>query len=247
MKPAPFEYRAPATLRDAIHLLVSDPDAALIGQSLMPVLAFRLAAPSMLVDLRRVPGLDYIGLGDSDVRLGTRVRWRDIEDDRRLATAHPLLREAIAHVAPLSNPQPRYRRWQPRPCRPGRRIARDRRHLRCRDHPDRRRRSADHTASRRSLRAAVRGTRFPSSGFTFEDRRCGEPPDRWAGSILTGGTMIKNSLSFFEGAYPARKPRESARQPSPRLSLGPAFIVVALLSLGLWWGIWVAVSSLVIG
>jgi CO/xanthine dehydrogenase FAD-binding subunit len=47
MKPAPFEYRAPATLREAIDLLVSDPEATVIagGQSLMPVLAFRLAAP----------------------------------------------------------------------------------------------------------------------------------------------------------------------------------------------------------
>src|SRR5712672_442133 len=101
MKPAPFEYRAPATLRKAIDLLASDPEAMLIagGQSLMPVLAFRLAAPSMLVDLRRVPGLGDIAVDVSGVRLGARVRWRDIEDDRRLVTAHPLLREAIAHVA----------------------------------------------------------------------------------------------------------------------------------------------------
>jgi len=101
MKPAPFEYQAPATLREAIDLLVSDPEATVIagGQSLIPVLAFRLAAPSMLVDLRRVPGLGNIAVGESGVRLGARVRWRDIEHDRRLATAHPLLREAIAHVA----------------------------------------------------------------------------------------------------------------------------------------------------
>ena len=101
MKPAPFEYQAPATLREAIDLLVSDPEATVIagGQSLIPVLAFRLAAPSMLVDLRRVPGLGNISVGESGVRLGARVRWRDIEHDRRLATAHPLLREAVAHVA----------------------------------------------------------------------------------------------------------------------------------------------------
>ena len=101
MKPAPFEYQAPATLREAIGLLASDPEATVIagGQSLMPVLAFRLAAPSMLVDLRRVPGLGNIAMGDGGVRLGARVRWRDIEDDQRLETAHPLLREAIAHVA----------------------------------------------------------------------------------------------------------------------------------------------------
>ena len=101
MKPAPFEYQAPATLREAIDLLAADPEATVIagGQSLMPVLAFRLATPSLLVDLRRVPGLGDIAVGDSGVRLGARVRWRDIEDDPRLSTGHPLLREAIAHVA----------------------------------------------------------------------------------------------------------------------------------------------------
>jgi len=101
MKPAPFEYRAPGTLGEAIDLLAADPEAAVIagGQSLMPLLAFRLAAPSMLVDLRRVRGLGQIAIGDSGVRLGARVRWRDIEEDQLLAIAHPLLREAIAHVA----------------------------------------------------------------------------------------------------------------------------------------------------
>src|SRR5229473_1772119 len=100
MKPAAFEYQAPATLRDAIDLLASDSEATVIagGQSLMPVLAFRLAAPSMLVDLRRVPGLGNIAVDDNGVRLGARVRWCDIEDDQRLETAHPLLQGAIAHV-----------------------------------------------------------------------------------------------------------------------------------------------------
>jgi aerobic carbon-monoxide dehydrogenase medium subunit len=101
MKPAPFEYQAPTTLREAIDLLAADPEATVIagGQSLMPVLALRLAMPSTLVDLRRVPGLDSIAIGDGGVRLGGRVRWRDIEDDRRLELVHPLLREAVAHVA----------------------------------------------------------------------------------------------------------------------------------------------------
>jgi aerobic carbon-monoxide dehydrogenase medium subunit len=101
MKPAPFEYQAPATLREAIDLLASDPEAMVIagGQSLMPLLALRLAAPSMLVDLRRVPGLDGIAIDDSGVSLGARVRWRVIEDERRLEVRHPLLREAVAHVA----------------------------------------------------------------------------------------------------------------------------------------------------
>ena len=100
MKPAAFDYCAPATLPEVVDLL-SAADAAVIagGQSLMPLLAFRLAVPSLLVDLRRVPGLDTIAIDDSGVRLGAKVRWCDIEENDRLATAHPLLREAVAHVA----------------------------------------------------------------------------------------------------------------------------------------------------
>jgi carbon-monoxide dehydrogenase medium subunit len=112
MKPAPFDYQAPGTLHEAVDLLASNPEAVVIagGQSLMPVLAFRLAAPSLLVDLRRLPGLGNIAVGDDGLRLGALVRWRDIEDDQRLAAAHPLLRAAIAHVAHLPDPQPRHGR-----------------------------------------------------------------------------------------------------------------------------------------
>jgi aerobic carbon-monoxide dehydrogenase medium subunit len=101
MKPAAFDYQAPATLGEAISLLGSHPEAAVIagGQSLMPVLAFRLATPSLLVDLRRIRELDYIGVDEDGVRLGALVRWRAVEDNRRLVEAHPLLREAVAHVA----------------------------------------------------------------------------------------------------------------------------------------------------
>jgi hypothetical protein len=57
---------------------------------------------------------------------------------------------------------------------------------------------------------------------------------------------MRNS-SLAEGAYPARKPREATPRTSPRMNLAPAFIVVGLLSLGVWWAIWVAISSLVSG
>jgi aerobic carbon-monoxide dehydrogenase medium subunit len=101
MKPPPFQYRAPETLDETIALLAVDPGAKLIagGQSLMPILNFRLAAPSVLVDLRRVPGLDRISIGGDGVQLGAKVRWRDIEEDARLERAHPLLCAAVAHVA----------------------------------------------------------------------------------------------------------------------------------------------------
>lgn len=101
MKPARFAYRAPETLAEAVALLAADPEAKPIagGQSLMPVLNFRLAAPSMLVDLRRIAGLDCIEIGADGARLGPKVRWRDIEADGRLAAAHPLLQDAVTHVA----------------------------------------------------------------------------------------------------------------------------------------------------
>ncbi|MGH7029960.1 MAG: FAD binding domain-containing protein [Stellaceae bacterium] len=100
MKPAPFDYQAPGTLREAVDL-AANPEAVVIagGQSLMPVLAFRLASPNLLVDLRRLPGLGNIGVGDDGLRAGGLVRWRDIEDDQRLVAAHPLLRAAVAQVA----------------------------------------------------------------------------------------------------------------------------------------------------
>jgi aerobic carbon-monoxide dehydrogenase medium subunit len=101
MKPPPFEYRAPDTLEEAVALFTADPAAKPIagGQSMIPMLAFRLATPSLLVDLRRLPGLGDIVVDVDGVRLGAKVRWRDIEDDPRLPVAHPLLRAAVAHVA----------------------------------------------------------------------------------------------------------------------------------------------------
>lgn len=102
MKSAAFEYAVPTTLAEAIALLAGRDGAAKAiagGQSLLPVLNFRLAAPTLLVDLRRLPGLEGISVGGGGTRLGARVRWRDIEKSRELAAGQPLLCAAIAHVA----------------------------------------------------------------------------------------------------------------------------------------------------
>lgn len=101
MKLPAFEYVSPATLAEAVALLAASGGSAKAiagGQSLIPTMAFRLATPSLLVDLRKLPGLDRIAIDKDGVRLGAKVRWRDIEDDARLKTAHPLLAAAIAHV-----------------------------------------------------------------------------------------------------------------------------------------------------
>ena len=101
MKLPPFDYACPTTLPEAVELLASHDDAKAIagGQSLVPMLAFRLAQPSLLVDLRKLTDLRGIRISDAGVTLGAMVRWRDIEEDERLETAHPLLKAAISHVA----------------------------------------------------------------------------------------------------------------------------------------------------
>jgi len=102
MKLPPLEYACPDTLKEAVALLASrDGDAKAIagGQSLMPMMAFRIATPTLLVDLRKLTELRGIKISADGVRLGALVRWRDILDDKRLATAHPLLQAAVTHVA----------------------------------------------------------------------------------------------------------------------------------------------------
>jgi len=102
MKMPPFDYACPGTLSEAVTLLASgngEAKALAGGQSLLPMLAFRLAQPSLLVDLRKLSDLREISLSADGVQLGAMVRWRDILDDARLASAHPLLKAAVTEVA----------------------------------------------------------------------------------------------------------------------------------------------------
>ena len=102
MKLPPFEYACPTELSEAVALLAAhNGDAKPIagGQSLVPMLAFRLASPSLLVDLRKLPDLRKIDISATGLTLGAMVRWRDILDDARLRTAHPLLVAAVTQVA----------------------------------------------------------------------------------------------------------------------------------------------------
>ncbi|MGH7090156.1 MAG: FAD binding domain-containing protein [Stellaceae bacterium] len=101
MKLPAFEYACPSSIDEAIALLDAHEGARAIagGQSLVPILAFRLARPPLLVDLRKLPELDRIAIDGYGVRIGAKVRWREILDDQRLRAAQPLLVAAIAHVA----------------------------------------------------------------------------------------------------------------------------------------------------
>jgi carbon-monoxide dehydrogenase medium subunit len=102
MKLPPFEYACPTSISEAVALLAAhDGEAKPLagGQSLVPMLAFRVASPSLLVDLRKLEVLRQIRITQDGVVLGAMVRWRDILEDARLLRAHPLLVAAVEHVA----------------------------------------------------------------------------------------------------------------------------------------------------
>jgi len=102
MKLPPFEYACPTSISEAVALLAShDGEAKPLagGQSLVPMMAFRVASPSLVVDLRKLAELRQIKITQEGVALGAMVRWRDILEDERLKTAHPLLVAAVEHVA----------------------------------------------------------------------------------------------------------------------------------------------------
>jgi carbon-monoxide dehydrogenase medium subunit len=102
MKLSAFDYACPATVAEAVALLAAhggDAKPIAGGQSLVPMLAFRLAAPTLLVDLRKLDELRDITIGDRGVTLGAMVRWRDVLEHPRLRQAHPLLAAAVEYIA----------------------------------------------------------------------------------------------------------------------------------------------------
>ena len=102
MKPAPFNLLRPRTVDEALALLRSHGDEAKIlagGQSLVPLMNFRLAQPRNLIDVNGVEGLDQIGLNDKTLTVGAMVRQRDVERSAVIAERLPILREAIEQVA----------------------------------------------------------------------------------------------------------------------------------------------------
>jgi CO/xanthine dehydrogenase FAD-binding subunit len=110
VKPPPFEYAAPESLDEALALLAErGSDAKLLagGQSLVPLLNFRLASPALLIDLNRIPALAGVSVGpDGGLRLGAMTRQRWLERDPEVARRAPLL----ALTAPfIAHPQIRNR------------------------------------------------------------------------------------------------------------------------------------------
>ncbi|HTG31620.1 MAG TPA: xanthine dehydrogenase family protein subunit M [Thermoanaerobaculia bacterium] len=103
MKPAPFEYQAPASLEAALDALARHGgDAKLLagGQSLIPVMNFRLAEPALLIDINKLAELDFIRRDEEGhLRIGAMVRQRRLERDPLVAGMAPLLHEAVPFIA----------------------------------------------------------------------------------------------------------------------------------------------------
>jgi aerobic carbon-monoxide dehydrogenase medium subunit len=97
VKPAPFEYFEPASVEEAVGLLAEHGDGAKLlagGQSLVPLLAFRLVRPACLVDLNRIDGLAAIEACDGGVAIGAMARQRALERSALVRARAPLLHEA---------------------------------------------------------------------------------------------------------------------------------------------------------
>src|SRR5712692_10287980 len=100
MKPAAFDYARPADLDEACALLAAGDDARIIagGQTLVPLMAMRLARPKRLIDIARIPGLAFIRKEGDTVAIGTTTRQCVIEHDPTVRAELPLLARVMPFV-----------------------------------------------------------------------------------------------------------------------------------------------------
>jgi len=102
VKPSSFAYHRPATIEEALDLLGEfGPEGKVLagGQSLVPLMSMRLAAPAHLVDVNRIDALGGVRTDSDGVRVGATARHADVEHDEAAFAAVPLLRQAISYVA----------------------------------------------------------------------------------------------------------------------------------------------------
>ena len=100
MKPVDFEFHAPASVADAVRLLAAAPNARPLagGQSLVPMLNFRIATPDTLVDLNRIAALRGIAVHGATLSIGAMTTQRALEKSADVRAHCPLLAQAIFHV-----------------------------------------------------------------------------------------------------------------------------------------------------
>lgn len=101
MKPAEFNYFDPRSVAEAIGLLQQYGDEAKIlagGQSLVPMMNFRVARPKVLIDINKVEGLSYIREEGGEIAVGALTREREVETSALVREKCPILSEAISHI-----------------------------------------------------------------------------------------------------------------------------------------------------
>ena len=101
MKAAPFDYIRAESIDHAVELLArhgGDCKPIAGGQSLVPMMAMRLARPAVLVDINRLAELKQVAIGAESVHMGAATRQRDVEDDKALHAFLPLVRDALQWV-----------------------------------------------------------------------------------------------------------------------------------------------------
>ncbi|MGO9831329.1 MAG: FAD binding domain-containing protein [Myxococcaceae bacterium] len=102
MIPAAFDYHAPNSLSEAVALLTKFGDGAKVlsgGQSLLPLLKLRLGQASHLVDIGRIPGLEYIKEAGGMLRIGGRTRESALEHSELIRTRYPILLDTVLVIA----------------------------------------------------------------------------------------------------------------------------------------------------
>ena len=99
MKPAPFDYVAPRSVEEALGALDEDAKALAGGQSLVPLMNFRLARPARIVDLNGVSELAYVRRRDGTLRIGALTRQAVLERSMVVRDGWPLLTHAVRQVA----------------------------------------------------------------------------------------------------------------------------------------------------
>src|SRR2546423_892095 len=98
VKPAPFDYAAPRSLEAALALLGDESRPLAGGQSLVPMLNFRIAQPARLVDLNGIGELDYLRCADGALRIGALTRQAALERSELVELRWPLLVDAVRLV-----------------------------------------------------------------------------------------------------------------------------------------------------
>jgi len=102
MIPRSFEYFSPRTLDEAIALLQKlGPEAKLLsgGQSLIPMMKLRLVSPEYIVDINRIPGLDYISESDGHLKIGALAREHQLESSETVQTKFPIIADTAKVIA----------------------------------------------------------------------------------------------------------------------------------------------------